>query len=633
MITTMRRYRRVLQIGLLVVIAAFVLTSVFVFGQGNLRNDPGDAVAIVNGESISLARYQRAYQNYANMISQASRRPLTPELAEQLGVARQVVDMLVTETVVLQRARAEGLEATDREINESVYAIPAFQDNGRFSVARYRDVLRRNGLTEVGFEEDVRRELTRVKVESLVRNGVKVPDDEVDQAYRLKNEEVRAAWALIELAPLIAKATATDEDREAYLKAHPGEFSRPEQRRIQYVVIAPNAFIKPVSEAAIEKYYTEHATEFDVPPEAHAYHVLVRVPATGGSEAEDRARAKAADAIRRVKAGEDFAKVARELSEDPESAARGGDLGVIHKGEMVPAFEQSAFALRSGEVSPEPVRTPFGFHAIKVTDVRSGGRRPLKEVAGTIRERLAGEAADAAARAKADELKPPLQAAADFEAEARKLGTTPIPATVARLERRQPVAGPDPLEEAAFALSVGGVSAPVRTPAGWVILKSVEAIPAGVPPMAEIKEPVTAAVKRQKAEASALELAKQVAADAAGGDLAGAARKAGATTGETPRFSRGKPPEKLSGDALLAALQTPAGGLTAPVKTPQGYYILKVLERVAPDPGKLATVRDQLGREVLAQKQGQAWEAWLASARASAKVQLTGRAQPPQTRG
>jgi peptidyl-prolyl cis-trans isomerase D len=534
---------------------------------------------------------------------------------------------------VMQRARAEGLEATDREVNEAIYRVPAFQENGRFSLARYHDVLRRNGLTAVGFEEDVRRDLTRAKVETLIRNGVKVTDSEIDQAYALRNAEVRAAWALVELAPLVAKATATDEEREAYVKAHPAEFTRPEQRRIQYVVVAPNAFTKPVSEAEVEKYYTEHASEFDVPPEAHMYHILARVPQTGGSEAEDRARAKVADAIRRVKAGEDFAKVAREVSEDPGSAPRGGDLGVVHKGELVPAFEQAAFALRSGEVTPEPVRTPFGFHAIKVTDVRAGGRRPLKEVAATIRERVAGEAADAAARARAEEIKPPLQVAADFEAEAKRLGFTPITATVARLERRQPMAPPDPLEEAAFALTIGGVSAPVRTPAGWIILKTVEAIPAGVPPMAEITEPVTAAVKRQKAEAAGLEVARQIVADAASGDLAAAARKAGALTGETPRFSRAKPPEKLSGDALLAALETPAGSLTAPVKTPQGYYVLKVLERVAADPSRLAAERERLGQELLTQKQGQAWEAWLASARASAKVQLTGRTSPPRTRG
>jgi parvulin-like peptidyl-prolyl isomerase len=181
--------------------------------------------------------------------------------------------------------------------------------------------------------------------------------------------------------------------------------------------------------------------------------------------------------------------------------------------------------------------------------------------------------------------------------------------------------GPDPLEEAAFALTVGGVSAPVKTPAGWVVLKSIEAIPAGVPALAEIRDKVVAAVKRQKAEALGLERAKQLATDGKAGDLQAAGKKVGAQTGETARFSRAKPAERLPGDAQMAALQTAAGDVTAPVKSPQGYYVLKVLERAAPNMAELPAERERLSKEVLAQKQSQAWEAWVSGARANARVE------------
>src|SRR6185295_20305851 len=154
-------------------------------------------------------------------------------------------------------------------------------------------------------------------------------------------------------------------------------------------------------------------------------HVLVRVPETGGSEGEDKARAKIADVIRRAKAGADFGKLAQEVSEDPATAPRGGDLGLVGKGEMVPQFEQPLFALKKGEVSPEPVRTPFGFHAIKVTDIQEGGKKPLQDVAGQIKNRLSAEAADRAVKEKAEQIRPPLQAAKDFMAEAKKLGLEP----------------------------------------------------------------------------------------------------------------------------------------------------------------------------------------------------------------
>jgi len=407
-----------------------------------------------------------------------------------------------------------------------------------------------------------------------------------------------------------------------YLKAHPAEFQLPERRRAQYVTLAPKDFRPQLPDAEVEKYYTDHAKEFETPQQVHAAHVLVPVPQTGGSEAEDSARTKVADVIRRAKAGEDFARLAAEISEDPGSKSKGGDLGWISKGEMVPAFEAVAFTLRRGEISPEPVRSPFGFHAIKVFESRAAGKKPLREVAAQIRDRLAAEAADKAARAKADEVRPPLQAAKDFVAEARRLGLTPIETTMSRMERLPMLGGTDPLEEAAFALAIGGVSSPVKTAAGWVVLKSTEAIPAGVPPLTEIRDRVAGAVKRQKAEAIALERAHKVVAETGTKDLAAAARIAGAQTGETARFSRTKPAERLPGDVQLAALQSPAGTVAGPVKSPQGYYVLKVLERIAPNMADLAAERDRLSREVLTQKQSQAWEAWVSHARAAAKVEV-----------
>ncbi len=624
MITFMRRYRRSLQIGLIVVVVAFI-ASLFVFGAMGPDGATRESVASVNGETISVERYQRRYQEYLNTYAQILRDRFSPDMAERFGLPQQVVNDLVQEELVAQQAQAEGLGLSDEELNAQIHVIPAFHEGGRFTLKRYEDVLRRLGYTKGSFEHEMRRRMTRAKVEQAVRNGVHVSDAEVEQAFVHMREQVRAAWALVEVAPLMEGIAPTEAELTAYLNAHAAEFRLPERRRVQYVAVHPQSLRPTITDAEVEKYYAEHGSEFDEPRQARASHILIRVAETGGSEAEDQAKTKIADAIRRAKAGEDFAKLAKELSQDPGSAARGGDLGFVKQGETVPQFEAGLFALKKGEISPEPVRTPFGFHAIKVVETREASKKPLKTVASEIRARLIVDAADKAARAKADEARAKLLGAADFLAEARQLGLTPVESTISRRSGPAGFTPPDPLEDAAFQLATGGVSTPVKTPAGWVVLKHVESLPAAVPPLAEIKDKVAAGVKREKAEARARERAQQVSADAKQADLAAVAKKLGAVYGETTRFSRTKPDERLPGDVMLAALQAPAGVLTEPVKAAQGYYVLRLLERVPPAMDALPGERDKIATELLARKQGQAWEAWVGAARAKAKIEISSR--------
>jgi parvulin-like peptidyl-prolyl isomerase len=171
------------------------------------------------------------------------------------------------------------------------------------------------------------------------------------------------------------------------------------------------------------------------------------------------------------------------------------------------------------------------------------------------------------------------------------------------------------------------VTPPVNTPAGWVVLKVTSVIPPGVPPLAEIRDRVVAAVKRSKAETVAATRVKQLAEDARAGDLAAAAKKAGATFGETPRFSRAKPADRLPGDVQLAALQTPAGQTSQPVKTPQGSYVVKVLERT-PAGAVNAAEREKLKAELVSQKHSQTWERWVLTARGEAKIDILGQRPP-----
>jgi peptidyl-prolyl cis-trans isomerase D len=623
MISAMRGYLKTLHILLWVVVGVFIATSVFVWGKSGLTgNDPQGSVAVVNGERVPVERFQRAYQYATNRLNQMYDGKLTPEMAEQMGLRHQVVDDLVLDVLVQQRARTEGLVATDEEVSARVQALPYFRQNGVFSVKLYEDLLRRNGLTPAAFEEDIRQNLTRMKVHGAVRDGVKVSDAEIDQAWSFRSEKARVAWALVEVAPIVAGTTASDAEVEAYYAEHAADFHRPERRRVQYVVFYPKDSLPVISDADVRAYYDEHPTEFERPHQIHAAHVLVRVAETGGSGAEEAARTKASDVIKRARAGEDFAKLARAISEDPGSAEKGGDLGWVSKGQMVPQFEAAAFGLKSGELTSEPVRSPFGYHVIKVLEVREGTRTPLKDVVAQIRAKLLTERMEKDSSDRASQARAALLGAKDFLAEARHQGLEPQERIVNRPPTQRAMQRADPLTRAAFDVAIGGLSEPIKGANGQFLVKVVEQLAPGVPPLAQIKDEVAGVVRRTKAEAVALERARKLAAEARSGDLVAAARKDGSPSGQPEPFTRIQPTERLTAEAVQAAFQLPAGGVSEPLKSAPGYFVVKTLERIPADAAGLAGERDRLTRELLETKRAQTWDRWIASAREGARIEI-----------
>jgi peptidyl-prolyl cis-trans isomerase D len=628
-ISLMREYARSLKILLLIVVVVFILTSgaLFYFGTGPFGGGRSTAVAVVNGEEIPFQRFQRAQSNIIAAYERTARQRLTPELAERLGLSQQVINELVTEAIVIQGAGREGVRVTDDELRSAIQQIREFEENGRFSREQYLRVLRQIRLDPGEFETEVRRQLLRRKMETLIKQGVKVSEEELHEAYRQRHERVRAAWAHLDIQPAMAGIRVADADLEPYVKAHQAQFSQPERRRLQYVMVPAGKAVTAVSDAEVEAYYREHGNEFEEPRRLRIAHVLVRVPPVGGSEAENAAKAKVEDVIRRARAGEDFAKLAREISEDKASAAQGGDLGFVGPGELVAPFEQAAFALKKGEISG-PVRTPFGYHAIRVLDVREGGRTPLNEVAAKIRDELATRKGEEAARKRAEEARAGLLGAKDFTAEAKRLGLEAREATFGRGDALGE-AGRDPqLHEAIFGLATGGVSAPLKTATGFAVVKVIQALPAGVPPLAEIRGRVIDAIKRERAEQQVMDRAKAlVAALAKGGDFAATARTDGFATGALPLFSRAEPPKErggVPGVVLLAALRTPAGQVAEPVRAEGGVYVVKTLEREAAAPEGFDHERAQLEKQVLEQKRALAWENWIRGRLAVAKVEVGG---------
>jgi peptidyl-prolyl cis-trans isomerase D len=278
------------------------------------------------------------------------------------------------------------------------------------------------------------------------------------------------------------------------------------------------------------------------------------------------------------------------------------------------------------------VRTPFGYHAIKVLDIQEGGTTALKEVSARIKDKLGTERSDQAAHAKADEMRNSLMSAKDFAAESKALGLEPRQAALGRREALEGVGREPALDESVFSLALGGLSAPLKTRAGYVIVKVVEQIPAGVPPLDEIKPGVIDAIKRERAEALALERARAlVAAHGKGGDFAAAAKADGFATGETPLFSRTEPLKEqgaLPGTVMMAALQTAAGRMADPLRAGNFVYVVKTLERQAPADQEFDKGRAEFEKQLLEEKRNQVFESWVRARRAETKVEVAGQPSP-----
>jgi peptidyl-prolyl cis-trans isomerase D len=321
--------------------------------------------------------------------------------------------------VLTGEARALGFEVTDSEVLDDVRDDERFRPEGRFDKEGFERFAARSLGTPRAYLEELRRDLYFVKLFRLIQSPLRVPDADVRDAVERDLLTLRLRYVAVRAADLRAKVEVSPEDIRAFAEGQRGR---------------------------VEDLYAQRRSEFEQEEAVHARHLLFK---------GDGARGRAEQALARIRGGEDFAKVARETSEDPATKDDGGDLGFFPRGRMLPAFEQAAFTLELGKVS-DPVETEQGIHLIEVVERRPATARPLEEVAQTLAEALLREdRARELARARADALAARLRAGEDFGLAAATEGlsaeeTPPFHPN----ERMVPGIGPIPgLLDAALALT------------------------------------------------------------------------------------------------------------------------------------------------------------------------------------
>ena len=363
-------------------ILGFIAITFIFFGNFDFGFSGTTFAAKVNGEDVPLLEFEREYQRAQNQYQQLYPVELTDDLRRELR--RSVVERMALGRALEQRARETGYRISDERLSESIRATQAFQAGGQFSADTYRLRLAAEGLTPPGYEALHRRELELLELQEGIASSTFWTPAEFRRYIEIFNERRELAYALFTADGFLAEVEISDADVAAHYAANGALYMSPETVDLEYIELDQTAIAATVTvtDRALEEYFNEQRERFETAEERRARHILVTV------EGDDTAAAEAeAAAIRaRVDAGEDFAALATELSDDPGTRAQGGDLGWIARDQLAGPFEDALFALSAGEVAG-PVQTDFGYHVIKLDEVRAGAAPTLAEV----RDELAAE--------------------------------------------------------------------------------------------------------------------------------------------------------------------------------------------------------------------------------------------------
>ena len=375
-------------IGLLII--PFALWGINQYFDGG-----GQAVvATVNGAEISQQEFQQTFSEQRSRMQQMLGEQYDSGLFEP-QIKKRVLEDLVNRELLLQNADESGYRISDESILATIHGIESFRQDGVFSAEIYRQQLQAQGQSPALFERRLQRALMTSQLPAGLANTAFVTDAELDAIIRLQEQKRHIAYLVLPVAKYEDKNDASDDAVAKYYDANRDRYMTPEQVRVEYVELQAGELGKQTepSEDELRKFYDSRETQFAVPEERHARHILIQVPEGADEATVKQAEGKALDILKRIRAGESFAELAKANSDDPGSAQLGGDLGFFGRGLMEPDFEKVVFALNKGDVS-EPVLTSFGFHIIKLEDIHTEQRKPYDEVKDELREQYRKDAAE-----------------------------------------------------------------------------------------------------------------------------------------------------------------------------------------------------------------------------------------------
>lgn len=472
-------------------------------------------VAVVNGKDITDSEFQQMYQQQRARLQAMLGDNFSPALFDDARMKTDVFENMIEREVILNHAAKSGMHVGDARVGAEIRAIPAVQSNGEFDKELYDRLLKSQGLTVPRFEQIVRNDILLQQLRAGITDTAFVTQPEVDALIRLREQRRDIGYARVPVARYLEEVKIEEQAVAQYYKDNQAAFRTPEQVSVDYLELTVDDISTkqpPITEADLHQRYEERKADFSVPEERRARHILIQVGADAKPAEVDTARKKLEDILARVRKDEDFAALAREFSQDPGSAKEGGDLGYFGRGVMDKAFEDTVYSLQPGQVS-EPVRSAFGFHIIKLEEIKSGQGKPFEEVRAQLERDLKRQRAEEQYFAQAEQLANLTFENADNLEGASKSLDLPIRNTgLFTRDHGEGIAAHPKVRAAAFAddvLGAGHNSEAVElAPDHVVVLRVKEHKPADVLPLDQVREQIQNTLRLEAAKKKAQEVGR-----------------------------------------------------------------------------------------------------------------------------
>ncbi|MEA2100965.1 MAG: SurA N-terminal domain-containing protein [Thermodesulfobacteriota bacterium] len=492
-----------------------VIILVFVFwGGSSYWAREATKVAKVDDHIISYQQYSKTYSNAMNAYQEKYGKAFNHDMIERLDLRHRVLDEMINEYIIKDEADRLGLFVSDEDMQDIIRNVPAFMVDGQFDMDRYQRVLSYHNITPRKFEDQQRMSMVSQRLRQIITGNLIVMAPEVDAFYHQGKDTYDLWYLTVNPAEFRDQVKVSQEQLYAFYESHKPEYKVAPESTIEYVVFDVSDYIKDVEvdqEQALY-YYDAHKKQYTTPAKIHASHILLRVDPNADSDAMDEKKKLAQDIYDRIESGEAFEVLVERFSEDPGSAQRGGDLGIVDKDILVDGLGDRIFAMEPGQVSG-PFKTRFGFHIVRLEEKFDSEIEPFDKVSSSVINKLKEEEAKELAYDQAQSAFIDLYESVDMDlsayAEARGLDNKTTGPFFSGEKIDLPMGAK--VSKAVFAYPSGELGDVMDIGKGFILYKVMERDPSYIPEFAKVKDRVMDGFKDNKARELAFSHAEDMA--------------------------------------------------------------------------------------------------------------------------